>query len=300
MTASVKGAVDRLSQLQVPPGVQLEHLQPALGTVVHGLDLRRPLSPATVEFLRKLWLARKVIFFRDQSLSEEEHIRFGRYFGDLEVFLGNKDSPNPTRHAELLVMARGADDAQRESFFHQDIPYSNPPIAGAVALMRAAPEYGGDTIFADMTAAYENMSPWLQQAALSLKAEHRFDHGIRNYNKHVDQAAIDRIMSQYPPTIHPVVQTHPETGKKVLYISIAYTSRILDVPNNESFALIKLFSDQNLVPENQCRFHWRKNSIAFWDNRAVQHYASFDYLGDYRELHRVTVLSDKRWPDSGS
>jgi taurine dioxygenase len=296
MNPSAHTSLDRLSQLEVPAPIRLEHLQPALGTVVHGLDLRNVLSLEHSAFLRKLWLARKVIFFRDQALTEEQHIQLGRYFGDLEVFLGNKDSPNPTKHPELLVMARGANDAQKEAFFHQDIPYSNPPIAGAVALLRACPEYGGDTVFADMGAAYRNMSEWLKRAVVGMKAEHRFDQGIRIYNKTVDQATVDRIMGQYPPTIHPVVQTHPETGEKILYVSLAYTARILDVPSNESFALIKLLSDQNLVPEHQCRFRWAKNSIAVWDNRAVQHYACFDYLGDNRELHRVTILDDRVWP----
>jgi taurine dioxygenase len=289
--------LDRLSQLEVPAPIELEHLQPTLGTVVHGLDLREELTSAHAEFLRKLWLARKVIFFRDQALTEEQHIRFGRHFGELEVFLG-KDSLEPARYPELLVMSRGADAAQREAFFHQDVPYSNPPVAGAVALLRQCPEFGGDTVFADMGAAYDNMSDWLKRAVAGMRAEHRFDHGIRNYNKAVDQALIDRIMAQYPPTIHPVVQVHPETGRKILYVSLAYTSRILDVPSNESFALIKLLSDQNLVPEHQCRFRWRKNSIAIWDNRAVQHYACFDYMGEHREMHRVTILGDKPWPAS--
>lgn len=294
MTTVLQAPVDRLSQLAVPSGVELEHLQPTLGTVVHGVDLREEISPEVAGFLRKLWLARKVIFFRDQALTEEQHIRFGRIFGPLEVFLGRQG-----KHPELLIMPRGADSNQREAFFHQDIPYSNPPIAGAVALLRECPEYGGDTVFADMEAAYLNMSDWLKRAVVGMRAEHRFDHGIRNYNKTVDQSTIDRIMGQYPPTEHPVVQIHPETGRKILYVSLAYTSRIIDLPTNESTALIKLLSDQNLVPEHQCRFRWRKNSIAVWDNRAVQHYACFDYLGDFRELHRVTILTDKRWPEQG-
>jgi taurine dioxygenase len=296
MTDTLAPRVDRLSQLPVPRGIELEHLQPTLGTVVHGIDLREEQPPSKVDFLRKLWLARKVIFFRDQPLTEEQHIRLGRYFGPLEVFLGDKGGQ--VKHPELLVISRGDDAKQREAFFHQDIPYSNPPIAGAVALMRACPENGGDTVFADMGAAYENMSDWLKRAVVGLRAEHRFDHGIRFYNKGVDQATIDRLMGQYPPTVHPVVQVHPETGRKILYVSLAYTARILDVPNNESFALIKLLSDQNLIPEHQCRFQWRKNSIAIWDNRAVQHYACFDFLGDYRELQRVTVLSDIPWPEA--
>jgi taurine dioxygenase len=271
MTDILAPSVDALSRLHVPAGVELEHLEPTIGTVVHGLDLRRELSPEVADFLRKLWLERKVIFFRDQPLTEEQHIRLGRYFGKLEVFLGNRDGPLPASHPELLVMSRGADDAQREAFFHQDVPYSNPPIAGAVALLRACPDYGGDTVYVDMAAAYDNMSDWLKRAVVGLQAEHRFDEGIRYYNKRIDQAGIDRIMAQYPPTVHPLVQTHPITGRKILYVSFAYTARILGLPRNESVALLKLLSDQNLVPEHQCRFRWRENSIAIWENRSTQH-----------------------------
>jgi len=292
-------SLDPLSGLELPEGVVLEHIQPTIGTVVHGLDLREDLAPATVAFLRRLWLARKVIFFRDQPLTPEQHIRFGRHFGPLDAFLGSRMEGRPY-HPEILIMSRGADDAQKEAFFHQDVPYSNPPVDGAVALLRECPEVRGDTLYVDMEAAYAGMSDWLKRAVEGLYAEHRFDQGIRLYNSKVDEATIERIMRQFPPTVHPVVQTHPETGGKILYVSLAYTTRILGLPRNESQALVKLLSEQAQIPELQCRFRWRKNSVAMWDNRAVQHYACFDYLGDHRELHRVTIRGERPWPEPQS
>lgn len=297
MTDVLSKVAEMVSKLPVPDGIQLEHIQPTIGTVVHGIDLREELSAATVRYLRELWLERKVIFFRDQPLTPEQHIRFGEYFGPLDRFLGTKQGPGP-HYPEILVMSRGADANQREAFFHQDIPYSNPPIDASISLLRACPEVGGDTLFVDMGAAYENMSEWLKRAVVGLRAEHRFDEGIRQYNSVVSEEHIERIMREFPPTIHPVVQTHPETGKKILYVSLAYTSRILGIPRNESYALIKLLAEQAQIPEYQCRFRWQKHSMAMWDNRAVQHYACFDYLGKHRELHRVTVRGQQRWPDA--
>jgi taurine dioxygenase len=296
MTIHSGSPTDELTGLKVPKGIILDHQQPTIGTIVGGIDLREALGAESIEFLKLLWLKRRVIFFRNQLLSEEQHIRLGRYFGALEVVPPAANMP-PAKYPEILILDRdGSDSSGNEAFFHQDVPYSNPPIAGAIALLRKCPPLGGETIFADMVAAYEGLQPWLKRAVVGLKAEHRFDEGIRYYNRSVTQEHIDRLMAKFPPRIHPIVQTHPETGAKVLYVSLPYTSRIMDLPRDESYALIKLLSDQARVPEYQCRFRWHENSIAIWDNRAVQHYACFDYPGQRRLLHRVTLLSPNPWP----
>jgi taurine dioxygenase len=291
-----EGAVDPIARIALPQGVELEHLQRTIGTVVHGVDLRQEIKPEVAQFLRALWLERKVIFFRDQDITIEQHIALGRCFGRLDKFLGGNAKSRVEGYPELLVLKRGADGAESENFFHSDVSYTNPPSYGAVAMVRKGPEIGGDTLFADMTAAYENMSDWLKRAVQGLRAEHRVDELVA-YNRNMRGERLARMMAQYPPMDHPLVQTHPETGKKVLYVSLAYVYRILDIPKSESQALVKLLSDQAMIPENQCRWTWKKNSIAIWDNRSTQHYACFDYLGQPRELHRVTIMGDHRWPD---
>jgi taurine dioxygenase len=287
------------SNLTPPPGVELERLQRTIGTVIHGLDLRKSIEPQTARFLRSLWLERKVIFFEDQDITIEQHVALGRCFGRLDTFLGNEGSQgHRAGHPELLVLRRGMDDRERESFFHHDVPFTNPPVNGAVALVREGPEVGGDTLFVDMAAAYDNMSDWLKRAVVGLRAEHRISELAGYYNQNWVGERLARMVEKYPPMVHPVVRTHPETGRKVLYVSLGYAAKILDVPKDESFALIKLLSDQARVPEHQCRWRWKKNSIAIWDNRSTQHYACFDYLGEIRELHRVTILGDHRWPET--
>lgn len=279
----------------VPSGFELEHLSPTIGTVVHGIDLRADLPAATWAWLRNLWLERKVIFFRDQPLTPEQHIALGRKFGRLETF-----PPTPKNslegYPEMLVFRRGADASERENFFHVDTPFVDPPVDGTIALLKVCPPVGGDTVFIDMEAAYAGLSPWLKRGVEGLSAKHSFDVAIRFYNPAITEELIKRFMDKFPPAVFPVVQVHPETGKRLLYVSIGYTQEIVGLPREESFALVKLLADQVRVPEYQCRFRWQTNSVAFWDNRAVQHYANFDYEGQYRELHRVVVLGEKRWP----
>jgi taurine dioxygenase len=288
-------SVDKCSGLDLPEGIVLHHESPAIGTEVTGIDLRRSLSNEVAGFLRQLWLKRKVIFFRDQDLTPEQHIALGRRFGELERF-----PPDPRSslegYPELLIFRRGAGNTQRENVFHADLPFCDPPIAGTLALLRECPQEGGDTLFVNMASAYQGLSQWLKRAIEGLQAEHRFDVITKYYNTAISQQRVEQLLAQFPPKSLPIVQTHPETGEKILYVSIGYTSEIVGLPRDESFALLKLLCDKAQVPEYQCRFKWRKNSIAMWDNRAIQHYACFDYGEQYRELHRVVMLDGRKWP----
>jgi taurine dioxygenase len=295
MAVSESALTDRVTGLSIPPGITLTHLGATIGTEVHGLDLSDELSAEHVSFLRALWLERKVIFFRDQALSPAQHIRTGRYFGELEQMPPEAKS-SMEGYPELLVFKRGANASQRENLWHTDLPYQDPPVDGAMAILRSGPDVGGDTLWADMCAAYDGLSDWLKRGIAGLEAEHRFDIGAAYNYAGMDPATLQDLMVRYPPRVHPVVQTHPETGRKILYVSLGFTSRILGVSRDDSEALLKLLAEQARVPEYQCRFRWAPNSIAFWDNRSVQHYACFDYVGQPRELHRVTLLGQKRWP----
>jgi taurine dioxygenase len=288
-------SVDKCSGLDLPEGIVLHHQSPAIGSEVTGIDLRRSLSNEVAGFLRQLWLKRKVIFFRDQDLTPEQHIALGRRFGELERF-----PPDPRSslegYPELLIFRRGAGNTQRENVYHADLPFCDPPIAGTLALLRECPQEGGDTLFVNMASAYQGLSQWLKRAIEGLQAEHRFDVITKYYNTAISPQRLEQLLAQFPPKSLPIVQAHPETGEKILYVSIGYTSEIVGLPRDESFALLKLLCDKAQVPEYQCRFKWRKNSIAMWDNRAIQHYACFDYGEQYRELHRVVVLDGRKWP----
>jgi taurine dioxygenase len=287
---------ETLGQLEVPDGIELNHLFPTIGTEITGVDLSQPLSEGTVTFIRRLWLARKVIFFRDQDLTEDEHIRLGRSFGDLDQIPTTKTNAKEG-YEGIGVFRRGERGAGRENFWHVDTPFRLPPIDGTIAILRVCPPEGGDTLWVDMHAAYEGLSDWLKRAIEGLKAVHQFDVALPFYHPNMEPGLMERLTAKYPPAEIPVVVTHPETGLKVLYVSLAYTSSIVGLSRTESFTLLRLLTDQASIPEYQCRFRWQQGSVAFWDNRAVQHYACYDYEGFPRELQRVTVIGTHQWPE---
>ncbi len=151
------------------------------------------------------------------------------------------------------------------------------------------PDVGGDTLFCDMYAAYEGLDDDVRASLDGLRAVHDFTH---TFGRLLDADALARKQKEFPPAEHPVVRTHPETGRKALYVNAAFTSHVVDLPRDESKQLLDLLYRQATVPEYQCRFHWRPDSIAFWDNRAVQHYAVSDYWPQHRVMERVTIIGD--------
>ena len=281
--------------IDVPPGVTLTHLAPTLGTEVAGLDLSQNLDDAVIGFLRRLWLQRKVIFFRNQNLTRAQHIAFGRRFGELELYPTGSDLAD---YPELYVFERGDNPEQRgENYWHMDTATNPRPVAGCISLLRSVPPVGGDTMFADMTTAYEGLSSWMKNAIAGLRAVQRIDVGSRKYYPNTDPEVLAKGMKQMPPVTMPLVHTHPETGLKILYCCDIWTTNIVGLSNEESDMLLKFLIRRVHKPEYQCRFRWDSNAVAFWDNRAVQHYACFDYEGTTRRLERVAFLSERDWDD---
>jgi len=287
---------DELTGLDCPAGIELDHYTITLGTEVKGLDLTRPLTDEVGIFLRRLWLKRKVLFFHEQDITPEQQVALGRWFGKLETFPPDPRNTLEGGPEQLQVFRRGGENVGREDVFHADLPFCDPPIAGTLAMLRAVPRFGGDTLFVDMGAAYRGLSEWLKRGIAGLRAEHRFDIITHFYNRGLPREHTERMMAKFPPRDFPVVQRHPETNEEILYGMLGYTSEILDLERGEGFVLLKLLADQVQRPEYQCRFRWRTNSMALWDNRAVQHYACYDYGDQYRELHRVVILGEQAWP----
>ena len=243
-----------------PEGVTLTHLSPTIGTEIAGIDLAEALDAEMVRWLRGLWLSRKVIFFRNQHLTRDDHIRFGRYFGALQCYANSSDL---AEYPELYVFERGTDPAKRgENFWHMDTAMSRRPVAGCISILREAPSIGGDTLFADMTAAYEGLSPWLKRAIAELRAVQRLDAGSRKYYPTTDEKTIQAGMARFPAVSLPLVATHPETGRKILYACDIWTTEILGLPQQESAMLLQFLINRAQVPEYQCRFRWEPHSVA--------------------------------------
>lgn len=273
--------------LVTPKGLELVHLGTTIGTEVHGVDLTQPLSDETLQFLKALMLQRHVIFFRDQDISIERQIELCRLWGELEIIPFLPQHPD---HPEVLHIKRDGNSKAYENVWHTDVTWRECPSWGSMLRAVEVPELGGDTLWCDMYAAYDNLSRPLKRLVEGLEAVHSITVGLSIV---AGQDVINEMASRFPPQSHPVVRTHPETGRKALYVNRAHTSHLRGMRRDDSAALLELLYKRADNPEIQCRFKWRKNSIAFWDNRASQHYANADYFPQPREMYRVTIAGDK-------
>lgn len=268
-------------------------LTPRIGAEIVGVDLSEDLPDRTIEEIRRALLTYKVIFFRDQDISHEQHIAFGKRFGDLEIHPTTPaDQPNPEIF-HLKPVNWGAGQRSGADLWHSDVTWREKPSLGSILRGRIIPEVGGDTLWSDMVAAYEGLSPAMKEWVCGLTAIH--DGSV------FKQAAGERgkeLDFDFPEQEHPVVRTHPDTGERALYVNCAFTRYIKGLSKKESDWLLDHLYAQAAIPEYQVRFRWRPNSIAFWDNRSCQHYAVSDYAPAMRHMERVTVVGDKPFFDA--
>jgi taurine dioxygenase len=260
-------------------------LTPAIGAEISGIDLARPLSNTDVSELHDALMAHQVIFFRDQHLSVEQHKAFGRLFGELLVHPAAKAEVEG--HPEIRVVH--ADENTRIAtgeVWHSDMSCESEPPMGSILYLQETPPVGGDTAFANMYLAYEKLSDPIKRLVEGLRAFHTSAHVY-------SRGEYTRGDKKFPEASHPVVRTHPVTGRKSLFVNRGFTTRIEGLKRPESDALLDMLLRHAETPEFQCRFTWRKNSMAFWDNRCALHRATFDYHPHVRHGHRVTIKGDK-------
>ncbi|AXK37248.1 taurine dioxygenase [Streptomyces armeniacus] len=258
-----------------------------IGAEIHGLDLSQPLGPAVREELNRALLEWKVLFFRAQHLSPEHQRDFARHWGELET--------NP-------LLARGASDEvvrfdkggsatpTFENVWHADVTFRERPALGAVLQLREVPPVGGDTMWADMGCAYDNLSDEIKERIDGATAVHDF---IPGFSRFYGPERLAPLQDQFPPVEHPVVRTHPESGRKLLFVNTSFTTHITGMSREESDRLLRELVQQAHIPEYQVRFHWQPGDIAFWDNRATQHYAVDDYAPHRRVAERVAIAGDR-------
>jgi taurine dioxygenase len=264
-----------------------EPMSPTVGAEIGGVSLVEPLDDATFAEVHRALLDYKVIFFRDQDITPEQHVAFARRFGALEThpFVPHRDG-----YPEVMMLEKSDKIGGYENVWHSDVTWRLEPSLGSVLLAREVPRVGGDTLFCDMYAAYEGLSDRVRASLDGLRAVHDF---VRTFGRMMSADELAKKRLEFPPAEHPVVRTHPETGRKGLYVNAPFTSHIVGMEPDESDRLLELLYRQATVPEYQCRFRWRRHSVAFWDNRAVQHYAASDYYPSRRLMERVTIVGDK-------
>lgn len=278
------------------PHVTVSPVQPLIGAEIAGIDIAHA-SDAELDLIHKALLHYKVVFFRNQSPTRAEHVAFGRRFGELEVHPLSAHAEHP----EMLVLdsigeLKEGSRAPAADFWHSDTTFRDNPSASSILLAYKLPPLGGDTLWCNTAAVYEGLDDELKARIENLNAVHT---GIAAFGRHLDtEEKRAAFLERHPPQIHPVVRIHPETGERLLYVNSGFTTRILDVSEEESDALLARLYDEVKRPEYQVRFRWEVGSIAFWDNRSTQHYGVADYAGR-RHLERVTVVGDRPVGPSG-
>jgi taurine dioxygenase len=266
--------------------IEITPLTSAIGGEVRGLDLREELSDVDVKILRQGLLDHLVLFFRDQHISDEQQLAFALRFGPMHVSplqTVHQDAPEIVVLNQVYPKGEGADEWHSDNTFLAD-----PPMASILRAVQL-PDVGGDTCFASMYAAYEGLSPAMRSFVDGLRAVHDITNplkkAIRDGHSTLDLAEMQR---KCPPVEHNVVVTHPETGRRALFVNRNSTTHVVGLSDREQEELLPFLFDHVRSPEYQCRFHWEEGSIAFWDNRSVQHYAVADYH-ERRIMHRATI-----------
>ncbi len=273
-----------------PKRISVRPIAGACGAEIDGVDLSEPLDDETFTEVERALLDHLVIFFRDQKLTPEQQKGFARRFGELRI--GDQYQPLDG-HPEILEIVKEPDATDIiGNMWHCDESFLERPALGSILYMIECPPHGGDTMFANQYAAYEALSPGMQDMLSSLRAVYSDGTLIqrntgRSIKVHRDAANRPRYEA-----VHPCVRTHPRTGRKCLFVHRPYTIRFEGMTEDESRPLLEFLYAHASRPEFTCRFRWNAGSVAFWDNRCAQHYALNDYSGVRRYGHRITLVDD--------
>ncbi|WP_166358326.1 taurine dioxygenase [Pseudomonas akapageensis] len=268
-------------------------LSPALGAQIQGVDLSAELSAEHRNAIEQALLDHQVLFFREQPLNPQQQARFAAHFGDLHI---HPIYPNVPETPQVLILDTAVTDVRDNAVWHTDVTFLPTPALGAVLSAKQLPAYGGDTLWASGIAAYEALSKPLKKLLDGLTATHDFTKSFpleRFGSTAEDLARWEQTRRNNPPLSHPVIRTHPVSGRKSLFVNEGFTTRINELTDIESEAILKLLFAHATRPELTIRWRWQENDVAFWDNRVTQHYAVDDYRPQRRVMHRATILGDR-------
>jgi len=258
-----------------------------LGAEISGVRLSGDLPDEVIAEIRRAWVDYKVVYVRDQDISSTEHVEFARRFGELEVhpFLLGSEA-----HPELVRFEKGVEASGFENGWHHDVTWRENPSMGAILRSIQVPATGGDTAFSDMAAAYDGLDDEMKERLDGLQAAHDYTLAFGSF---VDDSKKAQMREQYPVVHHPIVRTHPETGRKLLFVNAYFTSHVVDMDENEGNQLLRYLISRASIMEYQYRVVWEPNQVTLWDNRIVQHYALSDYYPDVRIMERASIVGDR-------
>lgn len=279
--------------------VSIRGLSAACGAVVAGVDVRRPLDDATAGQIQRALGEHGVLLFRGCDITPEQHIAFSRRFGLLEAHvIGDFALPG---HPEVFVVSNVLEGDRPQGavyagqYWHSDLSYMKKPSLGSLLLCREMPDVGGDTMFASMYAAYDTLSEHLRNFLGGMNAVHDYSHAYNTYFAKLKERPplTPEQKAKTPPVEHPMVRTHPVTGRKALYVNPGFTTGIAGMPDEESRPILKFLFHHSTRAEFVYRHKWRVHDMVFWDNRCTMHYALADYdFSVRRHMHRTTIAGD--------
>lgn len=280
--------IDVTTLISERAGVRARRIGACLGAEITGVDLTKPLSDEQFGAIDAALVEHEVLVFRDQQFSSDDLIAFGRRFGELTV---HPFAPNESAAPELI---RFRNDEATPPFgtdvWHSDETFRAEPPTATILCAKEVPAVGGDTVFASMTAAYDNLSARMQRYIEGLEAIHDIKPFRALFgDSSEERAELQRYERLYPPRAHPIVRVHPVSGRKALFVNPNFTIAVRDMDEREGRALLEILFQQAQVPEYQYRHRWAPHTLVVWDNRSVQHYAVHDYYPQRRYMERVTI-----------
>ena len=273
--------------------MKLKPMGPAIGAIVEDIDLTRPLCDDDHAALHTALLQHQVLFFENQPVTPRQQRDLAARFGDLHI---HPVYPQHPEVPEIIVLDTSLDNPPDNDNWHTDVTFIETPPMGAVLSAQLLPASGGDTLWASGIAAYEALSEPFRRMLDPLSAEHDFLQSFpawRFARTPAERVRWEAARDKHPPVVHPVIRTHPESGRRGLFVSEGFTSRIVELDKKESDAVLAHLRVHVAKPEFTVRWRWKRHDLVFWDNRLTQHYASADYLPQRRVMHRATILGDK-------
>lgn len=269
--------------------ISVRPFEPAMGAEIRGVDLSRGIDAETCAAIRRALLDYQVVFFKEQSeISPDVQVEIGRMFGELHM---HPAAPHMPGFPEVFVIhAHSSSKIANGEFWHSDVSCDEEPPLGTILQIHVLPDIGGDTLFANMYKAYDALSEPMQKMLAGLTALHESEH---IYRGRYSDRGVDDSGKQYPQAVHPVIRTHPETGKKAIYVNRTFTTRINELAAAESDAILEMLYEHCESVDFQIRFRWERNDVAFWDNRCAMHRAIWDYWPHERMGRRVTIKGER-------
>ena len=267
-------------------------LTPSIGALISKVSLNKDLNSGTIEQIYSALIKYQVIFFRDQNISPESHLKLAESLGEIDP--GHPVYPHVEGHQSIVLLKNDENNRPDTNDWHKDLTFKpNPPFASILHGVKV-PKVGGDTLWASMSAAYDQLPNGWKAHLEELEAIHDMGTFRNDFYKEGGIDSVNNALKKVGSAVHKVIETHPISGLKYLNVNQSFTRNIVNESQGPSDHILQFLFQHISKPEFQVRFHWEDNSIAIWDNRITQHYAVFDYLPEFRHMQRVTVINDKR------